>query len=507
MNKTITINLAGINFYIDEDAYAQLKQYLENIAASLDAESRAETLQDIESRIAELFLQEQHHKSQVIREKEIDRIIEIMGQPEDYDIDEGTQKSKSSSKKQDPEPIKKLYRDMDNSVVGGVLAGLSHYFGISLFWLRIIFILLILASYSSVILVYIILWIAAPAAKTTSEKLEMKGERVDIGNIERKVREEYENIKNKVDQTDYSEFQNFVNKLGQILLNLLKIIGVFIGFLFAITGLAGIGGAIFGFLKNGFTTLSLFDMELVGIYENLGFLSSLLLSTAVVILVIVPFVLLFFMGVKLIRPQVKNVNLKVVLSLIGLWIIALITLLLYSPWTKHLSQQYYTNYDNTEIAVQDTLEIKRATVNFNWNTDENYKYKNGKTYSNEIKFQLKPTQTEDKVQVFSDLRLFGINELGVDDLKYKFDYKNDTLKLNDYNFIKYDASKVLYAKNTVSIYLKDSIVFKVDEKFRNKFKDLSEEFYGKNLQFAAGVINCLDCSTKEKQNQQTDSIP
>ena len=89
MNKTVNINLAGIFFHIDEDAYLKLQRYLEAIKRSFtDSQGRSEIIADIESRIAELFSERVQHDKQVIRLKEVDEIIAIMGQPEDYLVDD-----------------------------------------------------------------------------------------------------------------------------------------------------------------------------------------------------------------------------------------------------------------------------------------------------------------------------------------------------------------------------------------------------------------------------------
>ena len=82
MNKTVNINLAGIFFHIDEDAYLKLQRYLEAIKRSFtDSQDRSEIIADIEARIAELFSERVQNEKQVIRIKEVDEVISVMGQP------------------------------------------------------------------------------------------------------------------------------------------------------------------------------------------------------------------------------------------------------------------------------------------------------------------------------------------------------------------------------------------------------------------------------------------
>src|SRR5690606_15517340 len=212
MNKTVNINLGGMFFHIDEDAYLKLSRYFEAIKKQLsDSDGKAEIMSDIEYRISELFSEKLKSDKQVISMKDLDEVIAVMGEPQDYRIDDEEPKMQptySSTK------TKKLYRDTDGGILGGVLAGLGHYFGIDKVWLRIIALILFF-FYGTGILLYIILWIVIPEAKTTSEKLEMKGEAVNISNIEKKVREEFDTITQKVSDIDYQKFGNKVQDGAQ----------------------------------------------------------------------------------------------------------------------------------------------------------------------------------------------------------------------------------------------------------------------------------------------------
>ncbi|MGB2685967.1 MAG: PspC domain-containing protein, partial [Olleya sp.] len=185
MNKTVNINLAGIFFHIDEDAYLKLQRYLEAIKRSFtDSQGRSEIIADIEIRIAELFSERMKTDRQVIGNKEVEDIITIMGQPEDYLVDdeifedEPTPKSHASSRSKNSN-AKKLFRDTENSYVGGVCSGLAHYFNIDVIWVRLVWILLVFGAGTGIFL-YILLWIFIPEATTTADKLNMTGEEVTI---------------------------------------------------------------------------------------------------------------------------------------------------------------------------------------------------------------------------------------------------------------------------------------------------------------------------------------
>lgn len=190
MNKTISINLNGMLFNLEEGAYTRLFNYLNEIRHNFtNTEGGNEIIQDVEARIAELFAKYILTK-QVILEKEVEEVIGIMGEPEVYSDDEAnTQKLNEEKEKKDRVAIKRLYRDSDDAVLGGVCSGIAYYFGIDPVWLRLAFVIALFLAGSGPLL-YIILWIVIPKAHSTAEKLQMRGEKVNIENIERRIREE-----------------------------------------------------------------------------------------------------------------------------------------------------------------------------------------------------------------------------------------------------------------------------------------------------------------------------
>ena len=241
MNKTITINLGGIVFHIDEDAYQKLSRYFDAIKRSLtNASGQDEIINDIELRISELLSEKLISDKHVIGLKEIDEVIAVMGQPEDYIIEDETTNGTSY---QANKKSKKLYRDKEKGMIGGVAAGLSHYFGIDVVWIRVVSLLLFF-GFGTGALAYIILWIAIPEAVTTSEKLEMTGEPVTISSIEKKVREEFDSVSEKIKNVDYDKYGNqiktgaekFGNSLSEIILNIFKVFAKFLGLILIIIG-------------------------------------------------------------------------------------------------------------------------------------------------------------------------------------------------------------------------------------------------------------------------------
>ena len=184
MNKTVNINLAGTFFHIDDDAFAKLTRYLDAIRRSFsDPQGQDEIIRDIEARIAELFSEKIEDDSQVITLKELDEVITVMGQPEDYIIDEEIFEDTPDSKKRrsrSSSSYKQLFRDIDNKFIAGVSSGLGHYLNIDALWIRLIWIVLVLIGWGTPILIYILLWVLVPAAESTSDKLKMEREPINI---------------------------------------------------------------------------------------------------------------------------------------------------------------------------------------------------------------------------------------------------------------------------------------------------------------------------------------
>ncbi len=199
MKKTFTANLNGTVFHIEEDAYDQLQRYLANIRAKFSGSREAEEIMaDIEARIAELFT-ERLQGRQAVSMADVDHVKQVMGQPEDYvDGDSGTAGATTGEHSADqagPRRRKRLFRDPDDKKVAGVLSGLGHYFGIDPLWLRIAFLVFLLAGWGFPAIFYIALWILVPEAVTAAEKLEMQGEPVTVDNIKRMFDEGTEQVK------------------------------------------------------------------------------------------------------------------------------------------------------------------------------------------------------------------------------------------------------------------------------------------------------------------------
>ncbi|SFR31293.1 Phage shock protein PspC (stress-responsive transcriptional regulator) [Robiginitalea myxolifaciens] len=370
MNKTVNINLANMLFHIDENAYNKLQRYLEAVRRSFSGTKGSdEIIADIEARIAELFYEKMENERQVITEKEVDEVIAIMGQPEDYQIDEDIfQDAPGGGSSRGPASrAKKLYRDIDRKYIGGVCAGLEYYLGIDALWIRLIFILLAVFTGFGFI-AYILLWILVPEAASTAQKLDMTGEPVNISNIERKVKEGFETVADRVKSVDYDEVgrkvksggSSFFDTLGDVIMFFFKVIGKFVGILLIIIGAVSLIA----------TTIALFT---VGLVDNvhipgvdiIGILNATetpvwLLSFLIFLAFAIPFFFLMYLGLKILVGNLKSIGNIAKFSLLGLWLIAIISLAVLSirQASAHAYTGSVTQRDSLAITSVDSLHIR-----------------------------------------------------------------------------------------------------------------------------------------------------
>jgi phage shock protein PspC (stress-responsive transcriptional regulator) len=269
MKETVKINLNQRLFDLDADAYSKLKKYLDTLRRYFDKKPNEaeEILQDIEQRIAEILEEKLKGDKQVVNLKDIEEIIQMMGTPADFardnDISEDEEQEDEGTKHEGAgedynRDHRRLYRDFDTNIIGGVCAGIASYFNIDPIWVRLAFV--VLAFLNGIgILLYIILWVAVPAARNTTQRLQMKGRPVTVENIQESVKSEYDKVKDNLNR--YSQSESFrrsrdtINEvfttLGRIILAVIKVILIVVGVCIAIAVVACILGLIGVFTTGG----------------------------------------------------------------------------------------------------------------------------------------------------------------------------------------------------------------------------------------------------------------
>ncbi|MGX5818164.1 PspC domain-containing protein [Chitinophaga lutea] len=225
MKKIININLSSRLIPIEDSAYEMLRQYLDSLRRYFSQEEGAdEIVGDIESRIAEVFQDKIRKGAHCITDEDVQAIKTSMGTPEQFAEEPVNSQQKaagSSSQSAGPEafapyvrPRKRFYRDTDNKVLGGVCSGLGAYFNVDPIVFRIVFALMAVGLWGGGILLYFILWFATPEAVTAAEKLEMRGERVDLNNIKATVQEEMNAFRSRMDRVG-EDMRNFSEGRGK----------------------------------------------------------------------------------------------------------------------------------------------------------------------------------------------------------------------------------------------------------------------------------------------------
>ncbi|HPF52335.1 MAG TPA: PspC domain-containing protein [Draconibacterium sp.] len=192
MKKTYTIHLSGSVFHIEEDAYEVLQKYLVSLKNYFgDDEDGKEILADIEFRIAEIFTSKLADDKKVVTLEWVNEVIEVMGTPENFsETEENEEQYGEKTKKK-----KRLYRDPEQKVLGGVCGGLAAYVNMDPVVVRLIAVLLFFLTSGVAVIAYLILWIALPKAVNAAQRLEMRGEEVTVKNIEKFIKDEVDSVK------------------------------------------------------------------------------------------------------------------------------------------------------------------------------------------------------------------------------------------------------------------------------------------------------------------------
>lgn len=335
MNKTVTINISGIIFHIEEDAYDKLSKYLNTIKGYFTSnESGNEIIADIEARIAELLQAKVTPFKQVILMADVDEVINALGKPEEFIDGETTGSAESSSKQTESQahqtgPIKRrLFRDPDEKAIGGVCSGVAHYFDIDIVWVRLATFLLIFFGGVS-LWVYIILWIVIPEAKTTADRLAMRGEAINIDNISKKFKEEMDGVKNRAQNFGQNMNDGFqthsrtiLDRVADVLGGLFKVVGrligaflIFIGFMI----MFGLMSTIFGFSIAGESAEFNDWINIIFIDRSHYWLAFI----GVIIVVAVPAFMILYGGIKLLF-KIKYSNRWLNIGAGFIWIVGFI---------------------------------------------------------------------------------------------------------------------------------------------------------------------------------------
>ena len=536
MNKTVSINLGGLFFHIDEDAYQKLNRYFDAIRRSLGPDGRDEIMSDIEGRIAELLNEKQKTDKQVVGMREVEDVIAVMGEPEDYRIDDEGPASASGAYYNAqtgyvPPRTRKFYRDGEKALVGGVCSGLSHYFRLDPLWLRIIFVILMFVSFGAAIFVYILLWILIPKAVTTTEKLEMTGEPINISNIERKVREEFEGIGSRLQSVDYEAMGNNAkrgaervgNGLGRVFMAIFKGFAKLIGAVITIFAAVSLVGVLITFFTMLFTSTMPGPAWWYPYANGVNYTETPLWIVAVfgLFAVAIPLFALFLLGLKILIENLRSIGTITKITLLLLWIISIIGLTYVGVNESREISSRGKTMERKEIAISpaDTLNVKFKyntyfSKSIDWNDDFRITQDqagNDVIYSNNVELYIMKT---DEAMPYLQIEKVSMGSSVTEARKrsefinYHFDIEGNSLILDNYLTT---ATEHKYRDQRVELYLylPEGMVFHPDMSVKhydhtdNDFFDLwfdSENTYRMEKE----RVNCLTCDENEKDKEWND---
>lgn len=486
MNKTVTANISGLIFHIESSAYDILHNYLNTIRTYFkDAEGKDEIMADIEARIAELFKEHLDDGKEVITSNHVKQVISVMGEPEQYmdEVDAENIGSQTSSARKDAFYSKKLYRDIDSNVLGGVCAGVGHYFGVDKIWFRAAF-LIAFFGFGFGLLLYLILWIIIPSAKTTAEKLEMKGEPVTVDNISNAFKDEFGNLKKKVSSEHTAQYRNkaenfiyrFFDFVGRILLFLFKFIVKLIAVILVLIGISGLISVIV-LLIGGPINMS-FDDSSVETYwfsdiSDLIFASEIMYATGLIglsLLMTIPLLGILYGGVKILF-DIPKTNRAVGLTALSLWAIGIILVIIST--TNTVSQFASKQTIEEEIILtdlsSDTLILARM----------------GSTYGD-----------DGLGSIFLEDDMIKTNDLSIDVVRSKNDKVRMLLDKSSKGRVRKEAGRraeniqVNYSQEDNQLRISPLISVPVEDKYRKQEVEIS-------IAIPVGVSIYLDPSSRD----------
>jgi phage shock protein PspC (stress-responsive transcriptional regulator) len=492
-------------------------------------------MKDIESRIAELFQERLKNDKQVVGLTEIEEVISIMGQPEDYKIDDekSTYQSSSSSSTNFYYPSKRLYRDKENGMLGGVMAGLGHYLGIDTLWLRIIMVILFF-GFGTGLFVYIVLWILVPEAVTTTQKLEMKGEPITISNIEKKVKEGFDDITSKFSNIDHEKIANTAKsgatRIGSTIEEVIttifkvfaKIIGAFIVFFSGI----GLLGIIITSIIMIFSSTMPDNYILNHINTPIGLETPLWAQGMLLLLGFgIPLFFLLILGLKLMVNNLRSIGNYVKYSLLAVWLIAVGIII--SLGINEASQLAFegksVQKEVIAIVPTDTLKIKFKNNDFYSKSNyRNHDFKitqdegdNEIIYSNNVSIEIKYTDEATPYMLIEKLangKSTSQAKKRAEKIKYNYKIEGNTIVLDNYLLTAVE-NKFRGQEVEIYLYLPKGTIFQTDESYSN-YDRSDYDFFDENeydtknpvYRVDSDKIRCLNCLESESNNDLSIEI-
>ncbi|MCB0802321.1 MAG: PspC domain-containing protein [Flavobacteriales bacterium] len=535
MNKTVTANISGIVFHIESEAYDKLQKYLTTIRNYFhDSDGKDEIMADIESRIAELFKESMTHGREVVTMAEVDKVVEIMGEPEQYMDDANDEFSNNYQQGQSHSNFekiksKRLFRDEDDKVLGGVCAGMGHYFGIDRIWIRILA-LIAFFGFGTGIVIYIILWAIIPKAKTTAEKLEMKGEPINVENIGNTIKDEFNSFKKKVDGSSANKYgQQAGDAVSKFFMLLANIITFLFKFLVKFFGVVFVVGASLGLIAlisvmigapseihfNNEHWGGYWSQEFAEIFFNSGNTYTLAFI-GIALVTIIPLLSLLYAGLKILF-NIPTSNKAVGLSATSLFIIGIILVSFTASSTVALysSEQQMTEFIELEDLPSDTIRLSSMDEFYSngYNNSNDIFVENDFIYTDNMSVDV-VRSVNDKVNIRLNKSSRGSNRKDAgskaEHIDFTYEINGSNLSISPYIDFPYeDRYRGQEAEISIelpvgkSIYLENSSIDIIYD-IKNVTNTYDGKMIGHTWLMTEIGLQCTDCGWEMKQNNNTE---
>ena len=514
MKKTISINLGGIAFIIDEDAYQKLEQYINAIKSKFqNQDEQNEIIQDIEFRIAELFTSNLKSGSRsIVYLTDVEVTIKKLGDPSTIAGEDGENRRESEGSRF-TNSEKKLFRNPDDRIISGICSGLSAYLGLfDPIWIRIVFTIIGLITGGSAIIAYIIGIIIIPEAKTNSQKLQMKGQPVTLQNLE----ENLDNVRNSLNNSKFSAtLHNMINFIG-------RIIKYFVAFILLIIGFSVLTGLFFGAMQSNLDWLHLgndFSQMKNYLIDDANLFIMTLISAFMVIGI--PAIGMIAIAVRILTKK-SFLNSTIKLILIGLWILGLfLGAYVIKKWVSQVS---YDGIFEEKIALKNNSKVLKISSNedLSYELENNYITVNGQKMK-EGKLVIPNTELNIKRSTSGEFYLLklqksnGKSEVAAHELakSIKVNLTTTDSSLFIDRLFQILGERPLFRNQRVRYTLYIPVGKKVY--LSNSAKNLIYDIKNKHNMFDDYMVNhiwemkedgleCIDCSDRELANGDADNI-
>lgn len=410
MNKTIIININGIIFHIEEDAYEVLQTYMTAVKRHFGySPDSNEIVSDIENRIAEMFNDRINQQKAVITMQDVEEVTAQMGHISDFedfeDINEADPLG-SAYQEHNYSDSRGLFRDPDDKVIGGVCSGLGYYFDIDAKWIRLALILLVLFAGTGLLL-YVILWIMMPIARSRADKMSMRGEAANLHNFKRNFDEEMGDIKRNFSaagQRISPGLKNTARKTGDALDKLIRIIVKVIGIFVIIFSLLCIVGLVIALVMALGKSESSFVTEF---FQPANFIDPTYYTPFVwvcFLAIIIPLVALILLSIKMISAL--KISSYLGYSLLIVWITSIGFVAYYASIISMDHAIESTVVETTSLLPENVYHLTANNIRLTSTSTDSISA-DGKKYSNQITIKRGNSFLEIRPQIYINKLIEG----------------------------------------------------------------------------------------------------